>query len=184
MAKIGLRYLLAAKLNESGAYEGGIEFAKAIKAETTSNTSDDTVLYANDEQAERASSPGTTSIAITADEIDDETYAFLLGHTYSETDGLTINENDQAPELGIGYCRSRQVNNIVTFRAHFLPRVKFSEPSDTGETKGATTSFTTYDLTGSVLSPTSGNREYRKTFDTADAALTWLKEKLGMTTGG
>ena len=69
MAKIGLKYLVAAKLNEDGTtYAKGFVVAKAIKANITAN-SNDVKLYADDGVSESDKSFKDGNISLNVDDL-------------------------------------------------------------------------------------------------------------------
>lgn len=180
MAKIGLnnfRYAIAT-INESN---GSISYGSVKKpgkavSFTFEPTTSDAKLYADDSLAESDNrvTGGTCTMGI--DRMDAETMAEVLGHEFnSETNEVISNVNDVAPYIGVGRVVRLMVDGTQKFRATFLAQCKFAEPSDNDTTMGESVEFSTYELNGTVVVPTSGNWRRENTFSTQEEAISYLE---------
>ena len=115
MAKIGLKYLVAAKLNEDGTtYEKGFVVAKAIKANITAN-SNDVKLYADDGVSESDKSFKDGNISLNVDDLTQKVYADLLGHEYKAANSEG-NEPEtvvaSADDIALIPCKMAEKNTV------------------------------------------------------------------------
>ena len=180
MAKIGLnnfRYAVAT-INESTGIISYGTVKKPGKAVSFNfePTNSDAKLYADDSLAETDSrvTGGTCTMGI--DRMDAETMAEILGHTYdSNTNEVVSNVNDVAPYIGVGRIVRVMVDGTQKFRATFLAQCKFAEPSADDNTMGESVEFSTYELNGTVVVPTSGNWRRENTFSTQEEAINYLE---------
>ena len=181
MAKIGLKnfyYSVATEDASTGAltYAGATKLAKAISASFEPTVSDAT-LYADDAVAERDASVTGGTLTLGIDRFDIDTAAALLGHTTNDGE-LVSNVNDVAPYVGIGRVVTLMQDGAYKYRAVFFPKVKFQEPSSDNTTKGETTEFGTYEISGTVIPPVDGNWREEQVFDTESAAVAYLTGKM------
>lgn len=186
MAKIGLTNLWWAKLTESedgaATYDGAKTFGKAVSCKV-SVTNNDASLYAEDSLAESDKSFNSASVTLGVADDDDTVFAPILGHTVGEgKDGkggeMVRNANDVAPYIGLGRVITKMVNGALKYKGEFLYKVKFSEPSQEDQTKGEKVDFKTPEIEGTASSLANGDWSAAQTFDTKDAAVTWVKDKL------
>lgn len=188
MAKIGLKYPVAAQLGEGNEYEPGFVIAKAITANVTPNNNDST-LYADDGEAETDKSFRNAGFSLNIDDLTQKVYADLLGHTYqaaSTSDPQTpetvvASANDIAPFFGVGFYGKVQRNNKPCWQAKWLKKVQFSEPSDETQTKGESTEFQTPTIEGTAYQLEDGTWKEQAEFTTEAEARTWLETKAGIT---
>lgn len=184
MAKIGLKnfyYSVATEDATTGAitYAGATKPAKAISFTFEPNVSDAT-LYADDAIAEKDTSVNGGTCTMGVDRLDETTQSALLGHTVSGEEE-TSNTGDVAPYVGLGRVVTLMQDGVLKYRAVFFPKVKFQEPSSDNTTKGETTEFGTYEISGTVVPDANGNWRYKKVFDDEDDAVNYLKGKMGTT---
>nr|DAM62038.1 MAG TPA: tail tube protein [Caudoviricetes sp.] len=187
MAKIGLTNIWWGKLTEAedGApsYDGAKSFGKAVSCKV-SVTNNDATLYAEDTLAESDKSFNSASVTLGVADDDDTIFAPILGHTVSDagkgaTGGEMVrNANDVAPYIGLGRVITKMVNGALKYKGEFLYKVKFSEPSQDDQTKGEKVDFKTPEIEGSAAQLMNGDWSAAKTFDTKDAAVAWVKDKL------
>ena len=185
MAKIGLTNLWWGKLTEApdGAptYDGAKSFGKAVSCKV-SVTNNDATLYADDALAESDKSFNSASVTLGISDDDDTIFAPILGHTVnnvSEGNGEMVrNANDVAPYVGLGRVITKMVNGVLKYKGEFLYKVKFSEPSQEDQTKGEKVDFKTPEIEGSAAQLMNGDWSAAQTFDTKEAAVTWVKGKL------
>lgn len=187
MAKIGLKnfyYAVATENPSTGAltYAQATKPAKAISFSFEPSVSNAT-LYADDAIAEQDTSVTGGTCTMGVDRLDEATLSALLGHTLATTGGEeTSNTDDVAPYVGLGRVVTLMQDGALKYRAVFFPKVKFQEPSASNTTKGETTEFGTYEISGTVVPDAEGNWRYKNTFDTEAAAVSYLLGKMGSTT--
>lgn len=190
MAKIGLTNIWWGKLTEAedGAptYDGAKTFGKAVSCKV-SVTNNDATLYAEDTLAESDKSFNSAAVTLGVADDDDTIFAPILGHKVSDagkgvTGGEMVrNADDVAPYIGLGRVITKMVNGALKYKGEFLYKVKFSEPSQEDQTKGEKVDFKTPEIEGAAASLANGNWSAAQTFDTKDAAVAWVKDKLEAT---
>lgn len=183
MAKIGLKNFYYATATEAAdgkiTYGTATKLAKAISA-TFEPTVSDATLYADDAVAERDAGVTGGTLTLGIDRFDVETAAALLGHTTDKDKGVLIsNVTDVAPYCGVGRVVTLMQDGVYKYRAVFFPKVKFQEPSSDNQTKGESTEFGTYEISGTVVPTTSGEWRKEEIFDTEAAAVAFLMTCMG-----
>lgn len=185
MAKIGLKYVVAAPLQDDGeTYGEGYVVGHAIKATVTANNND-VKLYADDGIAESDKSFNNGTLSLNVDDLTQKVYADMLGHTYTEAgtgsnatpELVTAAATDIAPYLGIGFYGEVRRNNKPSFVAKWLRKTQFSEPNDETDTKGETITFQTPTIEGTVFRADDGAWKEQAEFTTEAAARAWLNTK-------
>lgn len=172
MAKIGLRYLVY-----KTALTQGI-IGKAIQADIAIATND-VKLYADDAIAETDKSFQSGTITLGVDDLSDIMQADLLGHSVSDGE-ITAAGGDVAPYASIGFYAVKRVNKVDKYRAIWLKKVQFTEPSDANATKGETITFATPTLEGTIMLDDSRQWKDEKTFATESEAIAYLQAKSGI----
>ena len=185
MARIGLNNFRFGILTEAqdgtATYGAAIKPAKAVSC-NVSITNNDAKLYADDGLAESDTSFQSGTVTMGIDEDDLQTMATLLGHTYdAETNSITRNANDVAPYVGLGRVVTKMVNGALKYKVEFLNKVKFSEPSQENQTKGDSVEFGTTEIEGTIATLVNGDWSKAQTFNTKDAAITYLTGLFGTT---
>lgn len=197
MAHVGMKYPVAAPLNEDGTYGTGFVIGRAIKFTGTPNKNDVT-LYADDGVAETDKSIKDMGTSLNVDDVELKVQANLLGHTYTAATGegdaakpesMEIGSDDVPPYFGVGFYKRRRKNNVTTFTAIWLNKVQHSEPTEEAETKGDTTNFQTPTIEGTAypLAVTVDGVERmqvgaKMVFKTETEAKAWLNTKANITT--
>ena len=183
MAKIGLNHFMysVATVGSDGTitYSGANNPAKAISFNFEPTVSD-AKLYADDGLAESDSSVTGGTITMGMDRDDITTMATILGHTVEDGE-VVDNINDTAPYCGVGRIARLMVDGSQKFRATLLRLCKFTEPSESDNTRGESVEFGTYEVSGTMVVPQDGNWRYRKTFDTEEDAVEYLQGLLAST---
>ncbi len=178
MAKIGLNNFRYSKLTETedgtAKYAGPKKPAKAVSCKVNISTSS-AKLYADDVLAESDTAFQSGTVTIGIDEEDTQTMADLLGHTAEEDGEMVRNANDTAPYVGLGRVVVKMVNGVRKYKAEFLCKVKFGEPSQDDKTKGESIEFTTSELEGTVSTLANGDWSKTQTFATQAEAITYLE---------
>ena len=176
MAKIGLKNFLFGILTEAtdGTPTYGVaqKPGKAISC-SVSISNNSATLYADDALAESDTTFQSGTVSLGIDDEDTQTMATLLGHTI--TDGEMVrNAFDTAPYVGLGRIITKIVGGVYKYKVEFLKKVKFAEPSQENNTKGESVEFGTSTLEGTVSTLANGDWSAAQTFDTMDAAQTYL----------
>lgn len=177
MAKIGLTSFRYAKLTEGAdgtpTYDGAKTPAKAISC-NVSITNNSAVLHADDAVCESDYSFASGTVTIGIDHEDQTMIGELLGHTVA--DGvMTRSGTDTAPYVGFGRVVTKMVGGVYKYKAEFLYKVKFSEPSQENTTKGENLEFSTTEMEGAIATLANGEWSCTKTFDTKDAAVAYIE---------
>lgn len=181
--KIGVKYPRYAKYNLSGTtetYSGGTALGKAIKIDFNPNIPDN-VAYADDDVAEEDHGFVEGDISLDTSDISDENYSTLLGHSANEAGEIVSNEADNPIPVGFGFYARKIVSGVNHWRAIVFPKVIFTEPSESMETKKKELAFGSHTLPGKIRKNIAGDWKIEKTFDTEAAAATWVNTKLGIT---
>ena len=184
MARIGLnnfRYGILTEASDGTPSYGGAQTpGKAItcNVEVTNN---DAKLYADDVVQESDTSFAGGTVTIGVDRADYQTQADLLGHTYSEENGIERNSNDVAPYVGFGRVIKLMIDGSLKWKVEFLYKVKLGEPSQEDTTQGESVEFGTVEMSGQVAQLGNGKWSRGKVFDSKAEAITYLEGLLGTT---
>lgn len=186
MAKIGLQNFLFGILTEAAdgtaTYGAATKPGKAISC-SVDISNNEAALYADDALAESDTSFQNGTVTLGIDDEDLDTLATLLGHEI--TDGNMVrNASDVAPYVGLGRIITKMVNNQYKYKVEFLCKVKFGEPSQEDNTKGESLEFGTSEIEGTISALANGDWSIAQTFDTMQAARTYLTSLFGTTTNG
>ena len=182
MAKIGLKYPVYALLGEAGAYTGGANFAKAVKADVKIDNYS-AKLHADDGLAGSDTSFKEGTLTFEVDDLGLSVSSILLGHEFDEETNIQVSKaGDTAPYVGFGFYGVRVKNNVKSYVALWLPKVKFGEPSDSFETKGDNADFKTSTIEGTISQNKDGEWREVGEFTTEAEAVTYLKGKAGIVT--
>ena len=182
MAQIGLTNIWYGLLTEAEdgtpSYGGAKSFGKAVSAKVDVSTNDAT-LYADDTLAESDSSFQSAKVTLGVADDDMTIFAEILGHKVAEEGGEMVrNADDAAPWIGLGRVITKVTNGKRQYKGEFLYKVKFGEPSQEDETKGDSVDFSTPEIEGTAAALANGDWAAAQTFDTKDAAVSWVKGKL------
>lgn len=174
MAKIGLKYLAYKTPTTAGLVGKGVSADIAI-------TVNDVVLMADDAIAESDKSFQTGTYTLGTDNMTTAVEGDLLGHTVDGDGMLIANENDIAPYVETGFYAQKIVNGARFWRALWLLKVKFGEPSDSNVTKAQTPTFGTHSIVGTVMLNDDGNWKKERTFDREADAKAFIDTLAGIT---
>ena len=184
MAKIGLKNFYYGILSEAadGTPSYGVKkkLAKAVSC-NVDIANNDAKLYADDGLAEADTTFQSGTITLTIDDDDDTVMADLLGHSI-EGGVMVRSASDVAPYVGFGRIITKLVSGVYKYKVEFLFKCKFSESSQSNETKGESVSFGTTELPGIVAQLANGNWSATKTFNTMADAETYLDSLFGAAT--
>lgn len=184
MAKVGLKGLRFAILDtEDGTYGDVKSLGKGVKASVKAKSAS-AALYADDAQAESDSSFVNADVSLEVDDSREATVvAPLMGHsvgTGADAGVVTRNANDVAPYVGLGRIVTLVVNNVKSYRAEFLAKVKFAEPDQEDETKADNVKFGTTSLSGVATATDEGVWSKGATFATVELADAFLDDCFGV----
>ena len=107
----------------------------------------------------------------------------LFGHELVEDEetgvpSLYKASGDNAPYLGVGYYRTKRINNKDVFEAKWIFKTKFQLPSESDNTKGQSITWGTPQITGRIVASNfNGRYEEQKAFETAKEAVDWLNTR-------
>lgn len=181
MAKIGLQNFLYGVLTEASdgkaTYGEALKPGKAVSC-NVSISNNDAKLYADDGLAESDTSFQSGTVSIEVDNADLTTQATLLGHTISGEE-MVRKATDTAPYVALGRIVTKLVAGNYQYKVEFLPKVKFSEPSQEDTTKGESVEFGTTTLEGIVSTLADGTWSKTQTFETITEARTYLNGLFG-----
>lgn len=181
MAKIGLnnfRYgILTEAEDGTPSYSGAKTLRKAISCNVEVEVNE-AELYADDVLAESDKSFSKATVTAGIDDDDMEVLAEILGHTYSEEDGMVRKVDDIAPYVGFGRVITKMVDGKYKYKVEFLYKVKFAEPSQEETTKADSVEFGTTEIEGTASALANGEWSSSKVFDTKAEAITYLESLL------
>jgi phi13 family phage major tail protein len=184
MAKIGLKYIVAAPITENGttvSYADGIAIGKAISAGLSINVAS-ADLYADDGLAESVKEFSSGTMTLGVDDLSYAAQALLLGHSVTGSDALTAHGSDEGAYVGVGFYAPVVRGGVKSWRAVWLSKVKFAEPNDDYATKGNSIEFQTPTIEGTVMTASNGVWKLEKLCASEAAAVTWLDTQAGIDT--
>lgn len=191
MARKGLRFPVAAPIlsetrGAAPTYGEGFLIGKAVSAEKQI-TMNSNPLYGDDAIAENDTSfaSGTLTIGVTDFGTQKDSslsvQAKMLGHRIVEANGVEVlrkASGDEAPYLGFGYFKTKQINNVNFYEATWLYKTQFQEPGESASTKGQTVEWGTPTITGTIMLVEGMDRdtwEDTAIFSTPEEAENWLR---------
>lgn len=182
MANYGLSYPTIATLDvEAGTYKNGFHCGKAVNTDITPNYNEAS-LFGDNELAEYAKEFKDADVNMGVTTLPIKAANTMFGHTVDEDKKEIIyHAEDTANYVGYGFFANEMVNNVKSYVAVVLPKVKFAEAAENYTTKGDSLEFKTPAISGKAYADNNGNWKYRKVLDTAKEAQAWIDEKLGIT---
>ena len=192
MASIGLVKPFVAKYAESSgtiSYTSGQRLGKAIRHDLALQNADPVILYADDGASESISGFSSGTLTLGIDNLSIADAALIFGitadtiSTPGDGTGIAFDDDAEPPYLGYGVIVPMIKNGIRSYRAVLLPKIKFTLPGESFETKGETVSFVTPELMATVMRDDSAKHQWRYLADFATEALaeSWIKSKLSIT---
>ena len=181
MAKIGVRKMFYAKYDSDGVYTGGKQFGKISSfnfAPTVSNVKD----YGDDVVAEVFNETTGGKLSIEANQLTLEERATLLGHTYSQQDGMIVNAEDVADYFGVGAIGVERQAGTTIYVAKWYKKLMFTEPNDDNSTKQENVSPAHTTIEADVLPQENYDISHVQTFASEADAVAWLQAKACITT--
>lgn len=189
MAEIGMQYPVWAELtSESGntlTYGNGIVLGKAVSANLNWQK-EDNELYGDDQVAETDQSITGYTLDLTTTEMNETAESKVLGYKkVGDTDEYEITDEDP-PYGGTGYIRVIKRNKVSLYKAVWYPKLQFSAPNESSNTKQKSISWGTPTINGKGLAAfddATGKAKFRKqqVFATLAAAKSYLNSKANIT---
>lgn len=162
------------------------ELARARSMEISVDSVDSNDYYANNVLAESEGavfSKGTATIVV--DGLTAEEEAFILGIPIPESDEGDVEFGDAVnpPYLGIAGVKEYKLDGVVSYRPILLKKGRFSIPNDSVSTREASTAWQDQTLEATIGRDDSAKHNWKsipkKNFPTEDAAVEWIRTKLG-----
>ena len=190
MAMIGLKYPVAAPIKK---YEYGkmpevtsgtaFIIGKMIAADKEVKFSNNP-LYADDEKAEDALIFEEGTLKISVDHMELEAQAKMFGHTYTAAsedapEKVEKGGKDISPYMAVGYYKTLFKNNVRSYEATIIYKVKFAPPKESAKTKEKSISWGTYESDGTIETLSGvANDTYETTarFATEEAAKKFIND--------
>lgn len=148
-----------------------------FKSDGTANKTD---IYAGDEKefSETGAKGGKVDIEISQLPLKDE--AAMLGHKFTQEDGLIDSGNDEAPmmryaAIGVGVRKETDGTKKTFYRFVGCYKVQFEEVTDEFHTKEENPKFITHKVGGTLFLNSEGKKKVKKDFDDFAAALAFMK---------
>lgn len=182
MAKVGLRGIRYAVLDTADeTYGTPASIGKGVSCSVSVNNND-AKLYADDALAESDSTFSSATVSLTIDDDRPAVISAILGRT-AEVDGEIVRASDDvAPYVGLGRIVTKMVDGAYKYKAEFIAKVKFKEPSQEENTKGDSVEFGTVTLEGDASTLSTGQWSKTNTFETVAEAVTYLDTCFGVVT--
>ena len=186
MATTGLEYVVCAPYLESGgvaSYGEGMVVTKAIKADLAVNLNE-AILYADNAVDEAVKEFKDGKLTINGSYLEYEAMAMLFGHEIAGEPGkeeLIARGDDSGAYVGTGFFATVMRKNVQTYRAIWLPKVKYGVPGESLETKADSIKFGTPTIEGTIMTDVAGIWKVEATLDTRAAAIEWLNDKANIT---
>lgn len=181
MAYIGLRKPYVGKWTADGKYETPVLCGKAIAFDISPNYAEAT-LNGDDSVAENVREFTSADLTLGTTYLPTKIYEIMFGHTVTEASegkgaNVKFNANDSAEYVGIGIIQPQMIDGKKTYQAMFIYKAKFSEPSESYETKGDSITFGTPSISGNAYAQEDGNWREKEDFDTEASAIEWITKK-------
>lgn len=183
MAYYGLRKPFIAKYNkEDGTYSDGFQCGKAIGVTITPNYVEGS-LYADDEQDEYEKAFKNANVNLNTNTLPIKAANTMYGHEIDETTGQIIYKTtDESNYVGVGFVVAQTVSGIKSFVATIITCTKFTEAQEEFSTKGDSITYVTPTQEGLAIADKNSKWKEKKTFETADAAVAFIKTYLNIET--
>lgn len=183
MANFGLSHPIMAKLNvATGIYSGAFKCGAAINTTVTPNYNTAAIFADNVQEADvrelknATVELGVSTLPIKAGEV-------LFGHkiTEDEDEDEVSNIDDSGSYVGYGFITAEMISGEKKYRGCFLPKVQFSEGTESYKTKGDSIEFSTPSISGTAIGNNAKDwRIKSKYFDTEKKCDAWILKKMGL----
>jgi phi13 family phage major tail protein len=194
MARIGLKYPVYAIYTEANGdftLSAGAVAGKAIKVDVSINIAE-SVLYADDGVAESVKEFTDGTLTFNADELSNVVKKAWLGRTEETViwgtvpDDHTVTvlkgtDTDTKAFFAFGFIVSKIIANVRKYRAIIYPKVQFSDPAESAETKGQNITFQTPIINGRIFRAIDGQWVREVEVATLAEAQAWLAYEMSIT---
>ena len=164
-------------------YKDGTEFSEFIKV-TENLQKAESQFYSNDALSESADEFKYCELTFDNKGVPNTLKARLYGATL-EGNKITYGAGDNPPMGGFAFYRVLQDNGTKYYEGVFYPRVKASLTGMTYDTKGENVTFNGEQtkLIAYACKNVKQTWKQEEIFETAEEALAWVKERLGIAAG-
>ena len=173
MAQIGLKNIYYAEMTigDDGAETYGTpkKIGKAVSVDITP-TIETTSLYGDDMAVATDINFKEVKVTIETTDIPLADQAALLGHTYTEADGLTAKMTDSAPYVALLFESEKHGGGI---RCVKLMKGKFAPSQETINTKGENLEYQVPQLEGTFVADENGVWKKIKDYDKGADTASW-----------
>lgn len=181
MAFYGLRKPFVASYDkESNSYSNGFQCGKAIGVSVTPNYVEGS-LYADDEQDEYEKAFQNANVTLNTNTLPVQAAKTMYGHEIDEEKGKIIYKTtDESNYVGVGFVVAQTVSGKKSFVATIITCVKFTEAAEEFSTKGESITYVTPSQEGLAIADANSEWKVKETFETADAAINFIKNYLNI----
>ena len=182
MATIGLKYFVYAPIEEvetgtpTVTWRAGSVLNRAITVDLSVNLND-VNLYADNRIAESIKEFSNGAITLNGDDVSPENISRILGHEVRREGTKTIiiaRGGDNGGYFGVGFFADRLKDNVKSYRALWIHKVKFGIPNENFQTKGDSITFQTKTIAGTFLTDVLDAWKTESIFETEREAIDWL----------
>lgn len=184
MAAIGMLYPVWAEMATESTYKTGMVLGKAVSA-NLSWQKEDNELYGDDAVAETDQSITGYQLDVSTTYLEDAAESAVLGYKPTSDGEFEITDDDP-PYGGFGFIRVLKRNGVKMYKALWYPKMQFSAPNESDNTKGKSINWGTPTINGKGLAyydDSTGKAKFRKhkTCATLAAAKSYLNGKANIT---
>lgn len=186
MAVIGMQYPVWAEADTESTYKTGMVMGKAVSA-NLSWQKEDNELYGDDAVAETDQRITGYTLDLSTTYLEESVESAILGWKPDGSGEFEVTDDDP-PYGGVGYIRVLKRNGTRLYKTVWYPRIQFSAPNESDNTKQKSISWGTPTISGKGLAVLNGEGKNRfrqqKVFTTLAAAKTHLNSKANISSGG
>ena len=178
MAQVGLKNIYVAKITDETngviTYDAPRKIAHAITANITPNVEQAT-LYGDDRAVASEEALADIDVEITVTDLNVADYAFLMGATVDENNGVTDSIDNTPPEVALGFEVPLSKGGK---RMYWYYKGKFGIPSSEHNTKQGSIEYQTPSISAKFMPREDGKWRYRVDANTTNTVIvdTWFTE--------
>lgn len=168
----------------SATYDKGVVLGKMISVNLTPNYNEAS-LHGDDALSEYEKEFKDLDVTLNTTTLPAAAYASMFGSTVTDTQGkesIKSNINDEAKYGGLGFVIGEKVDGVSKYWLIWLPKVKFTPPGGSYQTKGDNITWGTPSISGKGTADNLGDWRNMDAFATESEAIAALKTKAGITT--
>lgn len=183
MGKIGMRYAVWAQFagettSALPTYGTGFTVGEAMKADLSVEYAENQ-QYGDDKLIEDVKEFSSGTVAFETTHLTLPQMGTMYGAAIVD-DELANNADDTPPFGGFGYIQVLLRNNVKTYRAFYLPKVKAKMGTETTQTKEKSVTVSNFPMEFTIFAPLYGSWRYVKDFTTEAAAKAYIDSKLNV----